>query len=207
MASKIKLPEFLEDSPLTWWLQCQSVFETCKVVKSVEQYHHLIGALPASVTSKLLDVMTAEPYEEEDTGKMVDPRYDLLKTALIEQYSPNQLDAYVKFHEVPKLQTGQKPSNLFAVLRAALPADVKPDSSPWWFESAFLIRLPEHTRAVCQSKKFESMAKMASFADTVVAMEWKPSLPPRMMTIQSHVTEEEAVESCCATAVKRDLCC
>ena len=51
----VKLPEFIESSPQTWWLTCMSVFEAKKVTKELERYHHLIAALPSSVTVKLLD--------------------------------------------------------------------------------------------------------------------------------------------------------
>ena len=60
--TKIKLPEFLEENPAAWLKVCALVFEANKVVKEVDRYHHLVAVLPASVTSRLLDVLCLEPY-------------------------------------------------------------------------------------------------------------------------------------------------
>ena len=77
----IKLPEYIEASPLTWWLTCESVFESWKVVKPVDRYHHLVAALPSTVTMKLLDVLT---FQAEDEGE----KLTFLKTRLMELYAP-----------------------------------------------------------------------------------------------------------------------
>ena len=52
--SRIKLPAFNYDSLQTWWLTCKSIFSTNKVKNRTEKYNHLVAALPADVTSKLL---------------------------------------------------------------------------------------------------------------------------------------------------------
>ena len=41
----VKLPEFIDDSPQAWWLTCEAVFETKKVVKDIDRYNHLIATL------------------------------------------------------------------------------------------------------------------------------------------------------------------
>ena len=113
----IKLPEFIDDSPQAWWLTCDAVFEVKKVVKDIDRYNHLIAALPASVTRKLLDVLT---FKGEDAEKL-----SLLKTRLMEMYAPSEDDCFNKIMAMPMLQPGQKPTQLFANLRALLPHDVE----------------------------------------------------------------------------------
>ena len=48
--STVKLPEFIEDSPQTWWLTCEAVFETKKLVKDIDRYYHLVASLPSNIT-------------------------------------------------------------------------------------------------------------------------------------------------------------
>ena len=78
--SRIKLPAFIYDSPVTWWLTCDSIFSTYRIKNGTEKYNHLIANLPADVTSKLIHVLNTDVEEAAD----VDPRLDLLKAALFQ---------------------------------------------------------------------------------------------------------------------------
>ena len=100
--SRVKLPEFLEDSPTAWWLLCESIFETCKIHSNTEKYHHLIASLPPSVSKNLLHVMTAKDEAAGDE----DPRYKLLRKALIQKYTPNRLEAFRRFESTPPPAAG-----------------------------------------------------------------------------------------------------
>ena len=95
--SRVKLPEFLEDSLTAWWLLCDSIFETCKIHSNTEKYHQLIASLPPSVSKNLLHVMTAKDEAAGDDN----PRYELLKKALIQKYTPNRLEAFRRFESTP----------------------------------------------------------------------------------------------------------
>ena len=115
--SRVKLPKFLEDSPTAWWLLCESIFETCKIRSNTEKYHQLIASLPPSVSKNLLHMMLAKDEAVGDD----DPRYKLLKDALIQKYTPNRLEAYQIFKSTPLLQPGQRPSNLLAAMLSSIP--------------------------------------------------------------------------------------
>ena len=170
--TKVKLPEFLEENPHTWLEVCKSVFEANKVTKDLDRYHHIVAALPAAVTSRLLDVFTAEPAEDG-----TDPRYRLLTERLLSLYGLNEYEAFQRFTSFSKLQPGQKPSALYADMMALLPWDVKPSGCPWWFRNSFLSKLPEHVRRHCKIVKFETLHQLALHADTVVEMQGSSSLP------------------------------
>ena len=137
--SRVKLPEFLEDSPTTWWLLCESILETCKIRSKTERYHQLIASLPPSVSKNLLHVMMAK---DEDAGDD-DPRYELLKEALIQKYTPNKLEAYQKFVSTPLLQPGQRPSNLLAAMLSSIPPDVDQATCQWFLQMQFLSAMPK----------------------------------------------------------------
>ena len=91
--SKVKLPAFIYDSLQTWWLTCESIFSTYKIKNGTEKYNHLVAALLADVTSKLLYIL-AHPVEE---AADVDPRLDMLKGALFQRYSPTNFECFHAF--------------------------------------------------------------------------------------------------------------
>ena len=144
--SSVKLPEFIEDSPQTWWLTCEAVFETEKVVKDIHRYYHLVAALLAAVTRKLLDVLT---YKGEEADRLA-----LLKTRLMELFAPSESESYTRMCGVPMLQPGQKPSALYAKLRALLPQNVDADvDSSYLFRMMFLTHLPKNIQSTCSRQE------------------------------------------------------
>ena len=162
--SRVKLPEFLEDSPTTWWLLCESIFETCKIRSNTEKYHQLIASLPPSVSKNLLHVMIAKDEEAGDD----DPRYELLKEALIQKFTPNKLEAYLQFVSTPALQPGQRPSNLLASMLTSVPPSVEKEHCQWFLQMQFLAAMPKAIQSHLLGSEFPSVEKMASFADTIV---------------------------------------
>ena len=89
--SRVKLPAFIYDSPVTWWLTCNSIFMTYKIKNGTERYNHLIANLPSDVTSKLLHVLNHLVEEAAD----INPRLDLLKSALFQRYSPTKYQSFL----------------------------------------------------------------------------------------------------------------
>ena len=106
--SKVKLPAFLYNLLHTWWLNCKSIFATFKIKSPSEKYNHLVASLPSDVTHKLLHVMTYLVVEGYD----INLRLDLLKSALMQRYSPTDFESYCNFSTQQSLQPGQKPSTL-----------------------------------------------------------------------------------------------
>ena len=185
----IKLPEFIEGSPVTWWLMCMSVFEAKKVTKEIDRYHHLIAALPSSVTVKLLDVLS---YEQEEGKEEKGERLKFLKNRLMELYAPAEYDCYQKMMQLAVLRPGQKPSDLYANLRSMLPHDAGKDiDDSFMFRMLFLSKLPTSIQSHVQAQGRRPVSQMAAFADTVALAHSKPSLPVQQI---SWVEEMEAVE-------------
>ena len=118
--SRIKLPAFIYDSPVTWWLTCDSIFMTYKIKNGTECYNHLIANLPSDVTSKLLHVLN-HPIEE---AADVDPHLDMLKSALFQRYLPTEYQSFLNYDMMKPLQPGMKPTVLCDNLHGALPAHV-----------------------------------------------------------------------------------
>ena len=146
------------------------MFETKKVVKDIDCYYHLVAALPSSVTRKLLDVLTFK-------GEEVD-RLNLLKTRLMEMYVPSEDESFNRSMQIPMLQLGQKPSALFANLRALLPHDVEDNvDSLYLFRMIFLSRLPKNIKSLVYTQGKNTVSGMAAFADSVVLNKGKTSLP------------------------------
>ena len=130
--SRVKLPAFIYDSPITWWRTCDSIFSTYKIKTGTEKYNHLIANLPSDVTSKLLHVLHHDVEETAD----VDPRLDMLKSALFQWYSPTEYQAYLNYDTMKPLQSGMKPTVLWDSLRAALPPGTEVDN--FYFRNKFL---------------------------------------------------------------------
>ena len=189
--SRVKLPEFLEDSPTTWWLLCESIFETCKIRSKTEKYHQLIASLPPSVSKNLLHVMTAKGEEDGDD----DPRYELLKEALIQKFTPNKLEAYMQFVSTPALQPGQRPSNLLASMLTSIPPNVEKEHCQWFLQMQFLAAMPKAIQSHLLGSDFPSVEKMASFADSIVG-----TSNPRPSSRLDAVAEEPSPPELCATS-------
>ena len=121
--SKIKLPAFIYSNPQTWWLTCKSIFSTYKIKGPTEKYNHMVAALPADVTSKLLYILSFPVEEASDH----DPRLDMLKGALFQCYLPTDYECFRAFMTQKPLQHGQKPSAVGDNLRACLPVHINID--------------------------------------------------------------------------------
>ena len=100
--SKIKLPAFLYSSQQTWWLTCESIFNMYKIKGPTEKYNHMVAALPADVTSKLLYILSFPVEETAD--------HNMLKGALFQRYSPTDYECFRLFTSQKPLQPGQNPS-------------------------------------------------------------------------------------------------
>ena len=98
----------------------------------------LVAALPADVTTKLLHVLQAGP---RSGTKDEDPRYGLLKTAIIQLFAPSVYNAFMQYLDVSPLQPMQKPSELLAIICAALPPIVDDGFGATWFVKMRLLTL------------------------------------------------------------------
>ena len=161
--SRVKLPAFFYDSPVTWWLTCDSIFSTYRIKNGTERYNHLIANLPADVTSKLLHVLSHPVEEAAD----VNPRLDLLKSALFQHYPPTEYQYFLNYNSMKRLQPRKKPTVLCDNLHAALPAHVCVDELDYFFWNRFLSLLPLSTRAQCLAAMLDSITELAVFADHV----------------------------------------
>ena len=170
----VKLPEFMPSAPLVWWLSCESAFEVRNIICTIQKYHYLVAALPSDVTTKLLHVLQAGPRagtQEED------PRYGMLKTAIIQLFAPSEFDAFMQYLDVAPLQPSQKPSELLAIIRAGLPPTIDDGNGATWFiKMRLLTLLPMSMRTMCLGREFLSLEDLAAYADTIMSRS-TPSLP------------------------------
>ena len=165
-AQKIKLPEFIDDDPATWFLTCEAIFHTQKVIKDEDKYFHLVAALPSKITHMLKDVLTLQPYTDEN-GKLVDPRFSTLKDRLLALFARDEYESYVQLVNFPSLGLNQKPSTLLSNMLAMVPSGIKIDDV-WQFKCLFLHKLPPLVRQICKTQQFPSLMSLALFADTVL---------------------------------------
>ena len=126
----VKLPEFMPSAPLVWWLSCKSAFEVRNISCHIQKYHYLVAALPSDITTKPRNGMQDE-----------DPRYGLLKTAIIQLFTPFEYDAFMQYLDVSPLQPTQKPSELLAIIQAALPPVIDNGNGATWFVKMCLLTL------------------------------------------------------------------
>ena len=81
----------------------------------------------------------------------------MLKTALMQRYSPSDFECFCSFSTQKPLHPGQKPTALCNALRACLPSHVDTDEYSYFFINQFLSLLPTLTRAQCLASKFTSI--------------------------------------------------
>ena len=172
----VKLPEFMPSAPLVWWLSCKSAFEVRCISCHIEKYHYLVAALPSDVTMKLLHILQASPRSRTQDE---DPCCGLLKTAIIQLFTPSKYNTFVQYLDVAPLQPMQKPSELLAIIRAALPPNIDNRGSTVWFiKMRLLTLLPMSMRTMCLGREFMSLEELAAYADSIMSLPVSTPTPP-----------------------------
>ena len=90
---------------------------------------------------KLLDILSYKGDKEED-------RLRFLKSRLMELYAPTESESYARMIQVPMLQPRQKPSVLFANLRALHPHDMDNTDDSFFFK----MMLPRNIQGLLQAQ-------------------------------------------------------
>lgn len=99
----VKLPPFWCNCPEAWFLVAESQFAHKHITADATKYHYVVAALPAEVSTSVLDVLRKPP----DAGK-----YDALKTKLIARHSLSEEKRLEELLSAAE-QGDRKPSNFY----------------------------------------------------------------------------------------------
>ena len=148
----LKLPEFWETSPAAWFAHTESQFDLHGIVDDDRRYHHVVAALPSSVATKIVGLLTRPPAH----GK-----YGTLKSQLLYNFSLSDTKRVEELFALNGLG-GRKPSQLMEHMLALLG-----DNEPGFlFTHLFLRQLPVSVRSALADVPVEDLRAFAMEADT-----------------------------------------
>lgn len=75
---QLKLNPFWANSPVTWFIQTESLFNLSRVTRDISKYNHVVTSLPQDVAESVADLLENPPENQ---------LYESLKKALIERHS------------------------------------------------------------------------------------------------------------------------
>ncbi|KFB35282.1 uncharacterized protein LOC100888426 [Anopheles sinensis] len=79
--TSIRLPSFWANSPNSWFIQAEALFENGLIRSERSKYSHLLASMPPEVLEKVIDIIQTPPDEN---------RYTYLKTVLLERLSASE---------------------------------------------------------------------------------------------------------------------
>ena len=153
--SRIKILEFIEGDPETWFDVCESTFLIHGVTDSEMKFHLLISALPSRITVKLRDVLRVQDAKN---------KYKILKDRLLSLYGLTPHEAFKALVALPPLGINQRPSELFSSMCALLPTGE--DTSAWLFKHMFIAKLPQSLQVLALSSNYENLLQLAIVLDS-----------------------------------------
>ena len=98
----LKLPDFWVTSPAAWFVHVESLFALHGLVDDDRQYHYVVAALPSSVASRLVGLLTRPPAYD---------KYDALKTHLLYSFTLSEAERADKLFSLGGLGS-RRPSEL-----------------------------------------------------------------------------------------------
>ena len=187
MASDLKLPEFMEEDPETWFQVCESVFKIKGVDDKETRFHHLIARLPSRISIKIKDVL----HMTEGAA-----RYNALKKRLGALFGLSAHDRYLRLHSMPPLGSNQRPSDLLSNLRNLMPSTA--EESDFWFWHLFISKLSSQMRSRCLEHDDMTVDQLANLMDKLVVKDLSTNFVHTVQEDQHHVPE---TTHCCSMRV------
>ncbi|XP_057695302.1 uncharacterized protein LOC130917681 [Corythoichthys intestinalis] len=154
-SAMLKLPEFWESAPETWFAQAEALFGLHGVEDDERKFWHVVTALSNRTASQVTRFVTSPPARD---------KYNALKDHLLKVYGLSQLERASRLLDINGL--GERtPSQLMDVMLNLL-GDEPPNSL---FLVLFLRQLPAHVRTALGNSDVSDPRALAEEADRYFA--------------------------------------
>ena len=167
----IKLPEFWESSPATWFAQTEAQFALRGITDDAAKYYHVVSALGSSTALRVESLIVSPPRAA---------KYDALKSHLLKTFQLSDAERADHLFSLQGLGDN-KPSELMDRMLNLMGSN-KPD---FLFIHLFLRQLPAQVRAALANTKITDCRALAAEADKFFlagqqqcAAALLPALPP-----------------------------
>jgi len=150
----VKLPEFWQDDPETWFDTAEAQFRRGGVTDSRAKADFVLTALPALLIRSIRDILR-DPRADDTTI------YHRLKERLLRRFAPSKWQQVYQLIDHPGAGD-LRPSQLLDNMLALLPPGEPPGLL---FQGLFLRRLPSEIRDHLAAGNFDSVREMAVMAD------------------------------------------
>ena len=150
-APLVKLPEFWDASPAAWFAHTESQFDLYGVNDDNRRYHHVVAALPASVATRIVGLLSQPPAGD---------KYAALKFQLLYNFSLSDAERADELFALNGLGA-RRPSQLMEHMLALLG-----DHAPGFlFIQLFLRQLPVAVRTALAGVPTGDLRAFAREAD------------------------------------------
>jgi len=150
----IKLPEFWQEDPETWFDAAEAQFRRGGVTDSRAKADYLLTALPAALIRSIRDILR-DPRADDTT------LYHRLKERLLRRFAPSKWQLAYQLIDHPGIGD-LRPSQLLDNMLSLLPPGEPPGLL---FQALFLRRLSAEIRDHLAAGSFSSVRDMAAMAD------------------------------------------
>jgi len=150
----VKLPEFWQEDPETWFDAAEAQFRRGGVTDSRAKADFVLTALPALLIRSIRDILR-DPRADDTTI------YYRLKERLLRRFAPSKWQQVYQLIDHPGAGD-LRPSQLLDNMLALLPPGEPPGLL---FQGLFLRRLPAEIRDHLAAGSFDSVREMAVMAD------------------------------------------
>ena len=147
----VKLPEFWEASPATWFAQAEAQFALRGITDDAIKYYHVVSALGSSTALRVESLIVSPPRAA---------KYDAIKSHLLKTFQLSDTERADRLFSLQGLGDN-KPSELMDRMLNLLGPN-KPD---FLFIHLFLRQLPSQVRAALANTKITDCRALAAEAD------------------------------------------
>lgn len=159
-ALTVRLPQFWERHPTTWFLQAEAQFQLARITSQETKFLHVVGALPPTAAEEISDILTSFNHTRPAAP------YDQLKAALLERTAASERTRIQQLLSSEELG-GRRPSQLLRHMKHLLGTHSHAMDDTLLRE-LFLQRLPSNVQMVLATAAAMDLQALAALADKVM---------------------------------------
>lgn len=159
-AMTVRLAQFWERNPTTWFLQAEAQFQLARITSQETKFLHVVGALPQTAVEEVADILAAF-----HNSRPAAP-YDQLKAALLERTAASVRTRIQQLLSSEELGD-RRPTQLLRSMTQLLGAHSHAMDDTLLRE-LFLQRLPSNVQMVLATAATMDLQALASLADKVM---------------------------------------
>lgn len=159
-ALTVRLPQYWESRPTTWFLQAEAQFQLARITSQETKFLHVVGALTPTAVEEISDILASFNHNRPAAP------YDQLKAALLERTAASERTRIQQLLSSEELGD-RRPSQLLRRMKQLLGTHSHAMDDTLLRE-LFLQRLPSNVQMVLATAAAMDLQALAALADKVM---------------------------------------